>query len=158
MSIKELRNRYVDLYGEDGVSGEVLDAIEGRLGIILPPAFREVSSFFAGGTIGVRSVLTVSDDPADEWGMVGRTLQMRRAAALPTGILVVTWEAENAVVLDTVGVNSGQLYWLDFQNLAAWLEGADLNSLPKSVYASYADFVAELVSQEEEIRKRPIGM
>jgi hypothetical protein len=52
MSIGQLRDQYIILFGQEPAKDGVLDQIERELDVVLPTDFREICSFYSGGIVG----------------------------------------------------------------------------------------------------------
>lgn len=150
MSIEQLRNQYIVMFGHEPTERSVLDQIESQLSIALPSDFREISSFYSGGIVGGISHHAIeTSGPANN--IVEETIRMRKTVKLPHSMMVLAEPPASLIVLLTEPTKD--------QPAVIWLDSIDVSRLDKleslhnpQVWNSYADFFGFLLDREAEER------
>ncbi|BDU23785.1 SMI1/KNR4 family protein [Flavobacterium sp. GSB-24] len=141
--INKLRDRYILLFGEiDGVSTEDLNKIESELQISLPIDFKEIASF-CDGSIWLHSFLF-----DDSTNLIGETLRIRKAVAIPNRFIVLAEHDMSVFLMDTE--NKPPILWIDSIEITK-LEKQDFISKPY-IWDDFSDFFEYLLDEEEEER------
>lgn len=145
VDITNLRKRFLSLMKQDGINEIQLEEIEKTLNIILPRDFKEIASFFSGGSLGV--VDNYSFVKAYEGGnIIDETLKLRKSINLSPNFIVLAEPAESIIVMDLKGKPS-----------IIWCDATDVSNLEKktfynepNVWEGYSEYFDELLSDEEE--------
>ena len=148
--IGQLKEQYLGLFGDEGVSDDSLGSIESSLGISLPDDAKEIASFYGGGMVGgVSHHAFASEGPANN--VVDETKRLRDAIQLLPKFVVLAEPANSLIVLDTSPPSDGPVVmWCDAQD-ATRLGKEQLASSP-DVWNSYTEFFAYLLEEEEDER------
>ena len=86
--IDSLREKYVQLFGNEPATVDAVDRIEVELGVALPADFRRVASFYSGGiTGGISHFAIAPSGPADN--IIEETKRLRQAVPLPHSFVVL---------------------------------------------------------------------
>lgn len=104
---------------------------------------------------GLIEMLQIAARPDDEYCILGRTLRFRRAVGLPTPFVVLAEEDEEVVLLRCTPP-SALVCCVASHDLESLSEGADPRELSSEVNESFAEFFAQLLRREEELRARDL--
>jgi len=140
-----MRQQYVELFGDEGVSATVVNEIERQLGVALPNDVKEISKFYGGGILGGISHHAFAIGPADN--VVQETLRLRDAIGLPHRYIVLAEPTDSLVVLDCEANGRAAVIWCDAHELVK-LPAIDSLAMP-DIWPSYADFFAQLLGKEK---------
>lgn len=150
MSIDQMQNRYIAMFGHEPVEQGALDQIESLLGVVLPGDFREISLFYSGGIVGGISHHAI-ETPVPANNIVEETTRIRKAVKLPRSMVVLAEPPSSLIVLVTDPTkNQPAVIWLDHID-AARLDDLEALHNPQT-WCSYADFFGFLLDREAEER------
>lgn len=144
-SVEEIRERYIQLYPEDGIDENVLRKIEDILQLKLPDDFRDIASFYSGGLLGGISCFAFAyEDIAPN--IVDETLRLRSAIKLPSNFVVLAEPPNSIIIMDTQ--NTPSVIWCD----ATDAERINTMSFisPPDTWKTFLGFFTKLVEDEEE--------
>ncbi|KZE38945.1 hypothetical protein AV656_08580 [Bhargavaea cecembensis] len=142
-----LKQRYINLYPDEGTSDRELEEIEKTLNIRLPITFREISAYYNGGLLGGISHFSIPDDRKPN--VKDETLRLRKTVGLPSRFVVLAEPPESLIVMDTSG--TPEVIWLDAMDVTN-LAGRTFTS-PPDVWETYGEFFETLLAEEEEERE-----
>jgi hypothetical protein len=142
-----IRERYVRLNGKHSAEKSYLRKVETDLGVSLPDSFLAAAAFFDGTGIRVLPLYAVARKPMAN--VLDETKRLRSTIGLPANFVVLGEPPESLLVLDC---NSGKVFWCDATD-ARGLQNLSFVREPE-VWADFGDFLAHLVSEEEEDRRR----
>lgn len=140
--IKELQDKYLRVYGHHPVDEAYLRSLESDLGVTLPHDFLLATKFFDGSGIVVQPLHAMALNPV--LNVLSETVRLRSRIDLPQRFLVLGEPPESLLVLDC---SSGQVIWCDAFDAPNLCKGA-LRGDPQ-IWASYGDFLAYLLHEEE---------
>jgi hypothetical protein len=143
--MNQLKARYERLNGLRPADSDYLRGLESGLGISLPDDFLSAAEFFDGSGIAVLPLHAIASSPA--LNVVSETRRLRRSIGLPDDFLVLGEPSESLLVLDCGG---GGVIWCDALD-APRLGKQPLAREPET-WASYGDFLAYLLEEEENDR------
>ncbi|WP_133248860.1 SMI1/KNR4 family protein [Pseudomonas sp. CC120222-01a] len=110
MSVRELMERYISLYGEEPCAEGVLAGIEAALNITLPQGFKQISKFYSGGMLGGISHYSIADS-SDDYSILNETLKLRHAIELSNEYVVIA-EPPGSIIYMNV-VRKPEVIWCD---------------------------------------------
>ena len=149
---EEVRERYVRLFGEEGVEHGECPAIETTLGISLPQDLKRIATFYSGGLLGgISHHALATRGPATN--VAEETTRLRAAAALPKEFVVLAEPPDSLIVLNTTqpAEKGTPVIWcsaFDIPRLAR------TDSLTKpEIWPDYYSFFRHLLDEEEEQRR-----
>lgn len=83
LNVDDIRERYNQLYPEDGVMENTLERIEDILQLKLPTDFRNIAKFYSGGLLGGISCFAFTHEHITP-NIVDETLRLRTSINLPS--------------------------------------------------------------------------
>lgn len=143
--MNQLQGMYERLNGLRPADGAYLRSLEGDLGVSLPQEFLAATEFFDGSGIAVLPLHSIARNPA--MNVLSETKRLRASIGLPDQFLVLGEPSESLLVLDC---SNGQVIWCDAVD-APKLGKEPLAREPET-WASYGDFLAYLLDEEENDR------
>jgi hypothetical protein len=152
MKINELKQRYVELFSNEGVDTQTLVNIQKRLDVLFPIDFIEIAKFYSGGILGGISHFSIAmTGPADN--IVNETIRLRSSTGLPSRYVVIAEPPESLIVLDTFANGGPSVIWLDSTDIGNIKKGNSLSS--PTLWKTYSEFFEYLIN--EEIGENEIG-
>ena len=145
--IYALKNRYVAINGARPTSEEILSSIESKLGLNIPPEFRDIAKIFDGSGFTVMSLHSLAGN-APTMNPIHETLRLRKAIGLPLNWLVLGEPPESLLLMDCA--NLGKVLWIDAID-ATRIASNSFSKQPDS-WTSFGDFFEYLLNEEEEDR------
>ena len=142
--IKDLENKYVSMYGNEGCPAGIIETIENALALKLPDDFKQVSCFYSGGLLGGISHHEIALESAAAT-ITEETLRLRESIGLDNKYIVLAEPSESLIVMDTRGIPA--VIWCDAIE-AEKLSSMNFSTKP-DIWSSYADFFAYLLEQDE---------
>jgi SUKH superfamily protein len=146
MKIRDLKERYFSIFGEDGVPQNGIDDIEKELNIQLPEDFKQIASFYSGGLVGDCSLHEIAKEGVAT-NIVQETLRLRVSINLPSQFVVLAEPPESLILLDT-SRGRNEVLWCDatdVHNLASY----DFIAKPDT-WSTYSEFFESILVDEEE--------
>ena len=155
MKIEEIKQKYLELYPNCGMTEENIDKIEDKLDIKLPYSFKEILNFY-DGYYSINNNSFFSFDPNEEgWNVVDKNLYYRNCdLKLPKRFLIIKEGDEDVIVLDLANEN-GQVYWISSQDVYNLVNGDSLTDNP-TIFPTFADFFEYLLDEEEKLREESV--
>ena len=142
--ILSLKERYENIYSNEGIDSKQLDKIKRMLHVELPATFSEIATFFSGGYLG--GISNYSFTNCDEsTNIIDETLRLREAIQLPNRFIVLAEPPESLIVMDTE--ESPSVIWLDAKDVSK-LENKSLLIKPDE-WATYQEYFIELLEEDE---------
>lgn len=141
--LSELKTKYLEVFPEDGLSQNELNAIEEKLCITLPDDFKEISKYFSGGSVGIIEFYDFKDN--NDINIVNETLRLRESIKLPEQYIVLAEPPESIVIMDIKNIPA--IIWcdsLDIENI----KSHKYMSQP-DVWESFSDFFNDMLLSEE---------
>ncbi len=145
LEITDLKRRFLNLMKQDGINEIQLEEIEKTLNIVLPKDFKEIASFFSGGSFGIIDNYNFAKT-CEGGNIADETLRLREAINLPANFIVLSEPPESLIVMDLKEKPS--IIWCD-ANDASNLEHKSFCNEP-NVWEDYSEYFNELLSDEEE--------
>jgi len=145
----ELKEKYIRLFGSEGVTSGVIEEIQEQLGVNLPDDFKVIATFYRGGVLGGISHHAIAvGGPASN--IVDETKRLRKKIGLNQTFVVLAEPPNSLIVLDTEPSDGPAVVWCDAQDVVR-LDTRDFY-MPPDTWDSYYDFFAYLVNEEEDER------
>jgi hypothetical protein len=144
-SVEEIRERYIQLYPEDGVDEDVLRKIEKNLQLKLPSDFLDIAKFYSGGLLGGISCFAFAYKDIMP-NIVDETLRLRNAIKLPTNFVVLAEPPNSIIVMNTE--NNPYVIWCDATDVER-IGTMSFISKP-DIWKTFFDFFTKLVEDEEQ--------
>lgn len=141
--LSELKTKYLEVFPEDGLSQNELNAIEEKLCITLPDDFKEISKYFSGGSVGIIEFYDFKDN--NDINIINETLRLRESIKLPEQYIVLAEPPESIVIMDIKNIPA--IIWcdsLDIENI----KSHKYMSQP-DVWESFSDFFNDMLLSEE---------
>lgn len=145
LNVDDIRERYIQLYPEDGVMEHTLGRIEDILQLKLPIDFRNIAEFYSGGLLGGISCFAFTHEDITP-NIVDETLRLRYSINLPSNFVVLAEPPNSLIIMDTQ--NTPSVIWCDATDTKRISTMAFIS--PPTVWETFFDFFTKLVEDEEE--------
>src|SRR5262249_1310871 len=150
--LESIRQRYLRLFGSEGVRDGECEAIETTLGLWLPEDLKRISTFYSGGLLGgVSHHAIATRGPATN--VVEETIRLRDAVSLPQEFMVLAEPPDSLIVIRTAATPQvdASVIWCSAFDVVRLVH---IESPTKpDVWPSYYAFFRHLIEQEEEERQ-----
>lgn len=143
-NLSELKLKYLEVFPEDALNQDELNAIEKRLGVTLPNDFKEISKYFSGGSVGIIEFYDFKDN--NDINIVDETLRLRESMQLPEQYIVLAEPPESIVVMDIKNVPT--IIWCDSIDIEN-IESNNYSSQPDT-WESFSDLFYDMLLEEVE--------
>jgi hypothetical protein len=136
-----------------GISKLAISNIEKSLNVLFPCDFAKITEYYSGGQIGSQSILNISDDIHDSYGIIEVTKEFRKAINFPPNCVVLYYEY-GLIYMETQkdkNISTPIIYCSDESACNLHITGK-----PEVVYSSFpsfTDFFAYLLDEEEKMRE-----
>lgn len=138
----ELKMKYLEIFPEDSLNQDELNAIEKRLGITLPSDFKEISEYFSGGSVGIIEFYDFKDN--NDINIVDETLRLRESIQLPEQYIVLAEPPESVVLMDIRNIPA--IIWCDCIDIEN-INGNNYLRQPDT-WESFSDFFYDMLMEE----------
>lgn len=143
MTIDELRNRYIALFGLEPAEGSKVGLTESGLDVRLPEDFKRVSEFYSGGTLGGISHYSLGT-------ILRETTRLRNAVGLPHSFVMLAEPPASLIVMNTAS-SSPAVIWCDAVDVSRLSTLQNMHD--PQTWNSYLEFFEFLLDTEEEERE-----
>jgi hypothetical protein len=151
--MNELKDRYLQLFPEKGISNFKITKIEKRLSIKIPQDLKEILTYYAGySDIASLSLFSFLEDEIG-WNVCDKTEEFRKLIKLPNKYLVLKEGDESFIVLETKNDQEdlAPIYWIGISDVQNLIEEKPLLDNP-TIFQTFAEFFEYLLEEEEKMR------
>ncbi len=141
-NINKLKERYIALYGNEGVSENTLIDIEKKLNVKLPQDFREISLFYSGGLLG--DITLYSIDLTYNPNIVDETIRLRNDVNLINNFIVLAEPPESLIVLS---LSDNKVIWCDSVDVVRLFNNSFISK--PEIWENYSSFFEKLLNDSE---------
>ncbi|MCQ3032290.1 SMI1/KNR4 family protein [Pseudomonas syringae] len=143
ISINHLKERYLSFYEADTSSAEDIRGVENSLSVRLPDDFKEIATFYTGGSLGGIShhAMFSATNPLN---IVSETLRLRKSINLSMEYIVLAEPAESLIVMNVS--KPPAVMWCDANDVEHL--GTNKLSTPPDCWENYASFFSYLLDRE----------
>lgn len=142
-NLVELKQSYLKMKDENGISENDIRNIEEKLNVQLPYDFKNIATYFRGGTLGTLDTYDFLDSIIDE------TLKMRKAFTISHQYIVLAQDDESVLLLDTVQYPG--IIWCDIDDVFNLCSSKFIRQ--PDIWGSYSDFFHEMILSDIDRRK-----
>ena len=144
-NIQEIKEKYINLFSNEGIDESVLKKIEEILEIKLPKDFCQMASFYSGGLLGGISNFAIAYEKITP-NIVEETLRLRESINLPMRFIVLAEPPESLIVMDTE--NKPSVIWCDATDVE---KISDMSFMTEpETWDTYLQFFRTLLEDEED--------
>ncbi|WP_045521070.1 SMI1/KNR4 family protein [Neobacillus niacini] len=145
MKIRELMERYENLYSLEGLNDKQINVIETSLEIKLPNDFKQICSFYSGELIGNISIFAFDGNSPN---IIDETLSLRDAINLPLNFIVLAEPPASLILMD-----------IEKKPSVLWCDSNDVQRIHNHSFVSSPDywdtfsdfFLSRTIDDEEEL-------
>lgn len=142
-NLVELKQSYLKLKDENGISENDIRNIEEKLNVHLPYDFKNIATYFRGGILGTLDTYDFIDSIIDE------TLKMRKDLTISHQYIVLAQDDESVLLLDTVQYPG--IIWCDLDDIMNLCSNKFMKQ--PDIWGSYSDFFHEMMDTDINRKK-----
>lgn len=145
-SIIEIKKMYEKFFTADGISKNEITKKEEELGITLPNDFKEITSFFSGGSIGPIEIYDFCYE--NELNIWKETERIRKAVDLELECIVLAEPPESIIIMHTE--KKPAIIWCDASDIYNIKTGKF--DVEPEIWENFSDFFYDILMEEVELR------